>query len=342
MSVASEHTCKELDVQELVRWYRNSATAVSGTESCRHLKVLLLDYDGTLSPIVEKPELAVPSKELLGHLSRLCSRQGTLVYIISGRDGPSLEGFVGDLAVGLSCEHGRFFRQVGSNKGEWQAVGGNLDLSWKEQLRPTMEAYTRQIPRSFIEEKRTNLTFHYRLACPHDDDQSPQSQRVRASVEGLANRLHSELVEAIRNPQRPGSDFSSQVEVREGKRTVEVRPCGINKGGVVQMILDSINSGTGLDDIQKSENRPKQTVIRRDVPPSLSECQDFQVDFVLCMGDDETDEDMFRALSPSKMPGVKHLVSCSVGQRPNTSATHYVHDQKQVLQVLAALAECAP
>lgn len=60
------------------------------------------------------------------------------------------------------------------------------------------------------------------------------------------------------------------VEVMKGKANLEVRPNFINKGEIVKRLVKTYNAAGGDSD---------------------------RVDFVLCMGDDFTDEDMFRALN---------------------------------------------
>src|SRR3990167_5446400 len=47
--------------------------------------VLLLDYDGTLTPIVRDPSAALLSKEMRDVLTRLAARKGITLGILSGR-----------------------------------------------------------------------------------------------------------------------------------------------------------------------------------------------------------------------------------------------------------------
>jgi trehalose 6-phosphate phosphatase len=47
--------------------------------------VLLLDFDGTLAPIVERPELAAMPEATRDGLSRLMARPGVEVAVVSGR-----------------------------------------------------------------------------------------------------------------------------------------------------------------------------------------------------------------------------------------------------------------
>jgi len=70
------------------------------------------------------------------------------------------------------------------------------------------------------------------------------------------------------------------VEVLVGKKCLEVRPSAINKGSIVNSLLAD------------QEN----------------------CDFVLCAGDDKTDEDMFKALVSSGEDGTKHnIFTCRIG-----------------------------
>lgn len=64
------------------------------------------------------------------------------------------------------------------------------------------------------------------------------------------------------------------VDVMTGKANLEVRPTFINKGEIAKRLVNSYNSETA--DITAGPGK---------------------VGFVLCMGDDFTDEDMFRALN---------------------------------------------
>jgi hypothetical protein len=41
-----------------------------------------------------------------------------------------------------------------------------MDMSWKNDVLPIFEYYTERTPGSFVEQKRSGLTWHYRLADP--------------------------------------------------------------------------------------------------------------------------------------------------------------------------------
>lgn len=76
----------------------------------RKKKIFLLDYDGTLTSLQPLPEFAKPSRQVLSLLSRLCAFPDVYVYILSGRPREQLDRWFGNIDVGLSAEHGCFYR----------------------------------------------------------------------------------------------------------------------------------------------------------------------------------------------------------------------------------------
>src|SRR5690606_14262055 len=63
-------------------------------------RVLLLDYDGTLVPLEQRPEQAWPRPELKELLGELARREHTEVHVVSGRPRPVLDEWLGDLPLG--------------------------------------------------------------------------------------------------------------------------------------------------------------------------------------------------------------------------------------------------
>lgn len=55
-------------------------------------RLILLDYDGTLAPISKFPSQAKPSPSMIFTLTTLCADPRNVVFVISGRDRPTLEG----------------------------------------------------------------------------------------------------------------------------------------------------------------------------------------------------------------------------------------------------------
>lgn len=65
-------------------------------------------------------------------------------------------------------------------------------------------------------------------------------------------------------------------------------------------------------------------------------------DFILCIGDDRSDEDMYECIrkivSSSVVPGVPEICVCTVGQKPS-KARYFLDDTYEVHEVLQCLAD---
>jgi trehalose 6-phosphate synthase/phosphatase len=69
-----------------------------------------------------------------------------------------------------------------------------------------------------------------------------------------------------------------------------------------------------------------------------------QADFVLCIGDDRSDEDMFEGIADIMKRSIvdpqTSLYACTVGQKPS-KAKYYLDDTNDVLNMLEALADAS-
>ena len=69
-----------------------------------------------------------------------------------------------------------------------------------------------------------------------------------------------------------------------------------------------------------------------------------QADFVLCIGDDRSDEDMFEIIGNATNSGVlssnTSVFACTVGQKPS-KAKYYLDDTTDVINMLDALADAS-
>lgn len=102
------------------------------------------------------------------------------------------------------------------------------------------------------------------------------------------------------------------VAVKSGQFIVEVKPQGVTKGLVAEKIFTSM-----------AENGR-------------------QADFVLCIGDDRSDEDMFEIIGNSVSRNIlsanTSVFACTVGQKPS-KAKYYLDDPSEVVLMLESLAE---
>ncbi|MDF7663073.1 bifunctional alpha,alpha-trehalose-phosphate synthase (UDP-forming)/trehalose-phosphatase [Bifidobacterium sp. ESL0763] len=222
-------------------------------------KLLLLDYDGTLTPLVRTPDRAKPTRRLLDLLRRLGSQPDVDLYIVSGRDRDTMEDWLGSLPVGLIAEHGVWRSDV-SDTGKDSHEAGSADSTsvtgpsgrvwrratdlpdpavWRPVIEAIMDESVTRLPKSFVEHKSSTLAWHYRRC----DQKLAAAERDR-----LLRRLREVC-------------GKYGLMTMENSKVVEVCPVSISKGLAV-------------------------------VP--LAQCDRY--DFVLAAGDDTTDETMFAAV----------------------------------------------
>ncbi|KAI0035788.1 trehalose 6-phosphate phosphatase [Vararia minispora EC-137] len=179
-------------------------------------RLFMLDYDGTLAPIVKTPSMAIPTEDTLRALEKLTADPLNLVYIVSGRDAAFLEQHLGHLKrLGMSAEHGGFMREPGAET--WTNFTESLDMSWMAEVLEVFKYYTERTTGSHIEVKKSSITWHYRAADPEwGQFQCRQCQDLLEN-----NVAHKRPIEAV----------------MVGKKNLEVRPLAVNKGEIVKRIL---------------------------------------------------------------------------------------------------------
>lgn len=125
------------------------------SESKRRLFVF--DYDGTLTPIVDDPDAALPSSALVRHLAALASDDRNSVWVASGRDQEFLTKWLGSIpGLGLSAEHGSFIRYPRSTK--WINLTVNENMEWQPEVTDMLRDATHEVPGSVLERKRVAIS----------------------------------------------------------------------------------------------------------------------------------------------------------------------------------------
>ncbi len=177
---------------------------IKGKYSSAAKRLLLLDYDGTLTAFADVPSHANPDKELLDLLGHLSEDDNNDVVIISGRAHTKLDEWFGKLPLHLIGEHGVWYKE---KYGEWNQLKG-LSAGWKEDIQPTLDAYIERTPGSFVEEKTFSLVWHFR------------------KVENeLGEARASELINTLRYTV---ADLGLQM--LRGNKVVEIKSIEANKG----------------------------------------------------------------------------------------------------------------
>jgi trehalose 6-phosphate synthase/phosphatase len=236
-------------------------------------RFILLDYDGTLSPLQKIPSMAAPGKDLLKLLAGLTADERNEVVIISGRDAQTLDNWLGSLPLSLVAEHGAAVKRKGE---EWKEQA-TMSAEWKDKIRPLMQLFVKRCAGSFIEEKKSTLAWHYRNT--HPDLGFSRSRELRNNLLQLT--------------------ANTPLQIIDGNKVLEVRMIGVDKGATAMNMLKLI-----------------------------------EPDFVFCIGDDTTDEDMFKALQ-----GRGYTIKVGRG---NTAAEYTIVSQNDVLPFLRRLTGTVP
>ncbi len=187
-------------------------------EALARTPVLLVatDYDGTLAPIVEDPDLAHPDREAMIAVRNLAQLPSTHVSIISGRA-------LGDLArlsgapekVHLVGSHGSEF-DVGFSA-ELDAVQRDIHQRMIAQLKEIAV----QDPGLSIEIKPAGVAFHYRNA--------PEDVADRACQQVLT-----------------GPAAWDGVHVKSGKKVIELTVVETNKGDALEVLRKRLGATAAL------------------------------------------------------------------------------------------------
>jgi trehalose 6-phosphate synthase/phosphatase len=181
-----------------------------GVDTLRSLRdrylFILLDYDGTLVPITDHPDLAVLQEEVGDLIKSLSKLRNVEVTIISGRNREFLKSQFSGIPVGLAAEHGA--QVYFPDEKRWR-TGRRIPLKpWYEMAEQIMNDYCSRIPMSFVEKKARSIVWHYRRSpAPFADYQ--------------ALRLASDLRYGL-------SEFP--INILSGKKIIEVRSIDAHKG----------------------------------------------------------------------------------------------------------------
>ncbi|HEY2763917.1 MAG TPA: trehalose-phosphatase [Pseudonocardiaceae bacterium] len=171
---------------------------------------VFLDYDGTLTPIVDRPEDAVISDSMRQAVRELALR--CPVCVVSGRDRLVVQELLGIDDLVIAGSHGFDISEPGTGTAGHQAAGDVEDLVAEvtDRLRGKVDA----VPGVLVEPKRASVAVHYRLAAPVD------RPLVDAAVDALL------------------AAYPGQLKVTPGKMVYEIQPAvDWHKGKAVLYLL---------------------------------------------------------------------------------------------------------
>lgn len=166
-----------------------------------------LDVDGTLINIAETPQGIIVDQPLLDLISSLHAVTGGAVALVSGRMISDLQSHIGIHQIPLAGLHGLERRD-------------SLGRLWihapppaaKGTLKAALASVIASHPELLLEDKGLTLALHYRMAP------------------GLASYVHR-IMRKLVGSLGPG------LELQRGKRVVEIKPTGFDKGTAVAEYL---------------------------------------------------------------------------------------------------------
>lgn len=174
--------------------------------------VVFLDYDGTLTPIVDDPEKAFLPNSMQDVLKRVA--ESFPLAVISGRDLPDIRELVGMEEIYYAGSHG--FDIAGPEGMRTQHQKGTDYLPSLNDAEKELKEKVKPISGAKIERKRFSIAVHYRKV------REEEVASVKKIVKEVAKR-HSDLRQS------------------EGKKVLELQP-GIDwhKGKAVLWLLDKL------------------------------------------------------------------------------------------------------
>jgi trehalose-phosphatase len=177
---------------------------------------LFLDYDGTLTPIVSRPELALCPPGVKRYLEKLRDLPGVSLAIISGRSIEDVREKVGVSGITYVGNHGL---EIENPAGRHKKILASARKRELKRITQNLLNSLKKIPGILFEDKGPILSVHYRNV--------PQKFFTQVPL----------IVEAELQQWRKRWKMAS------GKKVLEIRPnINFNKGKAVKEILKTFPS----------------------------------------------------------------------------------------------------
>ncbi len=181
---------------------------------------VFLDYDGTLTPIVDKPEDAVISDSMRDAVSGLAER--CTVCVVSGRDRPVVQELMGLDNLIVAGSHGFDIWSPEEGTIEHDAGSGYEELL--EETKARFKEEVGSIEGASIEPKKASVAVHYRLVS---EEEQPQ---IKQTVDRIL------------------ADHPEDLKMTPGKMVYEMQPkLDWDKGKAVLYLLETL--GLDRDDV---------------------------------------------------------------------------------------------
>lgn len=312
-----------LNIPEVAEAYRKAKS-----------RALFLDYEGTIaaraswqrqgSMSMLNTKGTPPDPDVLDCLGKLASDRGNTVVVLSGRERERLDSWFGDVAgIGLCAEHGLYSKMPSTlSKYGIGGVGGPDRAGWHA----TVDTEDDNEWKAICTELISQYVRRVQGSVLESKGGGLAWNYREVGATGMVDDLALELVRFLDPSNSQGLLFGYPVKVVNGKGYVEVKRSDVDKGTAVAQMLE---------DLKRTCSQP--------------------VEFVLCIGDDRSDEDMFEAVanfmqemspatptsssvSPQSNTRIGQLkyFTATVGRKP-TKAKYFVGDVREVSELLTKL-----
>ncbi len=197
---------------------RNDLRSTRGRDAWAHLAanpsqaLIALDYDGTLAPIVPRPDEAVAQPGIVDALSALAGR-GVHVAVITGRPVDAALALGGLAAVPGLVILGHYGLQRWQDGTLSSPQPGPGVATARTRLHEYVAANDSGMQ---VEDKHHSVALHTRNAA----DPAAEFERAKPMTEQLATECDLELV--------------------PGRFVLELRPAGTDKGGALRTVVDEL------------------------------------------------------------------------------------------------------
>lgn len=182
-------------------------------------RVLFLDFDGTLAPIVTNPKKAKMNASVKRVIQKL--QTSFDIFVVSGRTLKEIRKFVNIQGISYAGEHGLHF-MIGGKEGV--VLDSKSSQKMHRAMRSNMRRLQKSFPGLYIENKKFSLAIQYRSVPAHLQDSC-----IQAVVE-------------LFNSVPKGKFF-----IRHDLYTIELLPkTKFNKGSFVTTVLKKIPHCTAL------------------------------------------------------------------------------------------------
>ncbi len=218
---------------DLLKNWRNLSKKIKGKKI-----LLLLDYDGTLTPIVARPGLAVLTKERRKALRLASKKPNIILGIISGRTLKDIKRKIKIPGIFYSGNHGF---EIEGPKLKFTHKAAKKSRPIIQKIKNKLKKELKNIKGAIIEDKGITLSLHYRLV-------QAKNQRV------LKPKFFAVAAPYLR---------SRSVKLTTGKKVYEIRPpVSWDKGKAILWLLKHLKREGKLLPIYAGDDTTDESVFQ--------------------------------------------------------------------------------